>query len=133
MHRYSLPLRGFVHCPDCGKKLTGSGSKGKRAKYYYYHCFGSPCRFRVRADLINRSFIAALEKLTALEAYRNIYGIILVRTFSTSPLTAKELLMFGELEKDDFQLIKTECEKRIKLLSLELQKTASGTEKGERD
>lgn len=148
-----LPLRGFVHCPDCGKKLTGSGSQGKRAKYYYYHCFGSPCRFRVRADLINRSFIAALEKLTALETYKNIYGIILKQTrqalFNESIssqrvlnqhinrsieriLKAKELLMFGELEMDDFLLIKTGCEKRIKVLSLELQKATSGIEKGEK-
>lgn len=147
-----LPLRGFVHCPDCGKKLTGSGSKGKRTKYYYYHCFGSPCKFRVRADLINRSFIAALEKLTALEAYQKLYGIILEQTrqdlFNESAnsqrilhqsisrlieriLKAKELLMFGELEKDDFQLIKTECEKRIKVLGLELQKAASKTGKRE--
>jgi len=33
-----FPFRGFLTCPDCGKLLTASISKG-RAKYYaYYHC-----------------------------------------------------------------------------------------------
>lgn len=31
-----LPLRGCLKC-YCGKKLTGTPSKGKMGKYYYYY------------------------------------------------------------------------------------------------
>lgn len=37
-----LFLRGFFHCPSCGRLLTGSASRGKCGKqYYYYHCRSS--------------------------------------------------------------------------------------------
>ena len=35
----SFPLRGYLKCPTCGKNLTGSRSKSKTGKhYFYYHC-----------------------------------------------------------------------------------------------
>ena len=40
-----LPLRGFLICPECGKILTGSGSRGRSKRYYYYHCTAE-CGFR---------------------------------------------------------------------------------------
>ena len=33
-----FPLRGFVRCESCGRPLTGSWSKGRTARYAYYHC-----------------------------------------------------------------------------------------------
>ncbi len=32
-----LPLRGFLVCPKCGRNLSGSASKGRNNRYYYYH------------------------------------------------------------------------------------------------
>ena len=37
----NLPLRGFFFCPDFGRNLTGSASKGRSNRYYYYHCLSS--------------------------------------------------------------------------------------------
>jgi len=35
----SFPLRGHLKCPTCGSTLTGSRSKSKTGKhYFYYHC-----------------------------------------------------------------------------------------------
>ncbi len=35
----NLPLRGSVRCSKCQNKMTGSGSRGKLGKkYFYYHC-----------------------------------------------------------------------------------------------
>ncbi|MEO7978051.1 zinc ribbon domain-containing protein [Flavobacterium sp.] len=36
-----LPLRGYLLCPECGKLLTGSPSKGRNQYYRYYHCASS--------------------------------------------------------------------------------------------
>ncbi|WP_212003966.1 zinc ribbon domain-containing protein [Chitinophaga sp. HK235] len=36
-----LPLRGFLVCKQCGRPITGSGSKGNGGTYYYYHCQSS--------------------------------------------------------------------------------------------
>ena len=33
-----FPLRGFVRCDACGRRLTGSWSKGRSDYYAYYHC-----------------------------------------------------------------------------------------------
>lgn len=36
--REDMPLRGFIECSHCGKKLTGGPSGGKLKSYYYYFC-----------------------------------------------------------------------------------------------
>ncbi len=43
-------MRGFLICPDCGRLLTGSSSKGQDGnKYYYYHCI-LPCKACFHTD-----------------------------------------------------------------------------------
>jgi NAD(P)-dependent dehydrogenase (short-subunit alcohol dehydrogenase family) len=44
-----LQLRGFLLCPNCGKLLTGSGSRGCGSRYYYYH-YNSKCSARFKAQ-----------------------------------------------------------------------------------
>src|SRR5690606_13319516 len=51
----NLPLRGFLVCPECGRNLTGSASKGRTNRYYYYHCVSS-CGFRQKAEIANDIF-----------------------------------------------------------------------------
>lgn len=141
----ALLLRHFLHCPICNKKLTGSASKGRSKRYYYYHCT-VPCRFRIRADMVNALFLQELNKLIADEAYLKLYKKILKLTskdlFTAQALTqktdsqsidrlierilkAKEQLLAGEIEPDDFQIIKTDCESRISLLGIQLQQAAT--------
>jgi len=56
-----IPLRGFLVCPRCGRLLTGSGSKGRKERYFYYHC-SSACGIRYRADHTNQEFIREIKK-----------------------------------------------------------------------
>jgi hypothetical protein len=41
--RTEFPLRTFVRCASCEATLTGSFSRGRSARYPYYHCFRRNC------------------------------------------------------------------------------------------
>lgn len=72
----TLPLRGFLICPTCGKVLTGSASKGHAKHYSYYHCFAG-CKFRNRADAINQQFVYELKKYIPRPEMAELYKIVL--------------------------------------------------------
>lgn len=61
--REELPLRGNLLCSKCGSHLTGSASKGKMGKrYFYYHC--NSCKGeRYLAEKANQSIKEVLAKL----------------------------------------------------------------------
>ncbi|TZF93716.1 hypothetical protein FW781_18675 [Chryseobacterium panacisoli] len=61
-----FPLRGFINCPFCRRKLTGSTSQGKIKKYGYYHCSTSKCKGRFKADFLEKSYESLLKKITLL-------------------------------------------------------------------
>ena len=91
----SLPLRGFLICPECGKILTGSASKGRNKYYSYYHCFdGCTCRFS--ADAVNDRLIYELKKYIPRPEAINVYKVVLTESWysQTAPLLndRKELL-----------------------------------------
>ena len=71
-----LPLRGFLICPICGKKLTGSASKGNGGKYYYYHCLHG-CKWRNRANTMNELFENYLKTLSFSKQSIELYNKIL--------------------------------------------------------
>jgi hypothetical protein len=51
-----LPLRGFLDCKICGKKLTGSASTGGSGiNHFYYHCTKG-CKGRIHAHIVNSAF-----------------------------------------------------------------------------
>ena len=39
----NFPLRRTVMCGVCGRPLTGSCSRGRGGKYFYYHCYNKQC------------------------------------------------------------------------------------------
>jgi site-specific DNA recombinase len=57
-----FPLKGFVMCSGCGKKLTAGFVKGRKEKYPRYWCWNPKCPVRVSAsrDEIERGFIQIL-------------------------------------------------------------------------
>jgi len=147
----TLLFRRFLYCPVCNAKLTGSASKGKSKYYYYYHC-RSKCGFRVRADKINDLFFLELAKLTADKAYADLYKLVLKsireeffeeqtvsqKSFSMSIdkligriLKANELLLKGEIEAEDFRLIRNDCEKSISSIGLEMNRVTSAIKENE--
>lgn len=139
-----LPLRGFLKCPLCQQTLTGSASKGRSRYYYYYHCT-SECKFRVRADQINDLFVSELNALVPGKYYISLYKIISGRAYKRifgdlysdhstviknvdqqfeRVIKAKDLLSAGEIDADDYLLIKADCEDKIHALGRDLHHAA---------
>ncbi|MCY1660903.1 recombinase family protein [Chryseobacterium sp. SL1] len=79
----ALPLRGFLVCPECGKTLTGSGSKGRagRNTYFYYHCTRY-CKTRHKAREVNALFEELLSEMSIEEDKQSVYKSILEERFS---------------------------------------------------
>ncbi|MGQ3087692.1 recombinase family protein [Flavobacterium sp.] len=137
----NFPLRGFLICPDCGKNLTGSASKGsKGGYYYYYHCIPS-CGFRKSATQANKMFEEDLKKFefpVVLQSllsdivstnYKNITSVfdskrkaiaLEIERLNAKLSKARELLFTDKLDADDYKEIKEECRKNIELLENEL-------------
>jgi site-specific DNA recombinase len=148
-----LPFRGFLYCPNCNRKLSGSGSRGRTKRYYYYHCF-SPCSYRIRADEVHEVFGTMLKSLKADKEYDKLYKFILQDTFQelvhkhvvdeayisaavnkliTRTSTAKVLLTNGGIDSEDYLAIKQDCEQRINALGSELHNAYAITLKYEQD
>ena len=60
-----FPLKGFVLCTGCGKKLTAGWVKGRKEKYPRYWCWNPKCSVRVSAsrDEIENAFVNVLHLL----------------------------------------------------------------------
>ncbi|WP_378106309.1 recombinase family protein [Chryseobacterium sp. sg2396] len=140
----NLILRGIFQCPNCGKTLTGSGSKGKRKKYYYYHCTKG-CAYRLSATLLNLNFLKFLNNLKVNEAFRESVRKIsndinaneqkaynykkneIARAMEkvvNRNLNAQQLFTRGEIDYDDYNLIKNNCKTSLKNYTKQLQNEA---------
>ncbi|MBU1719049.1 MAG: recombinase family protein, partial [Bacteroidetes bacterium] len=92
-----LPLRGFLECPRCGSKLTGSASKGHGGRYFYYHC-GKGCKERFRATLANEKFVELLEEIQPDHNAIDLYDAILKEILSENENRRKETAKTTEVE-----------------------------------
>lgn len=138
----NLPLRGFLLCPDCGHLITGSASTGRSGnKYYYYHC-QSPCSYRYKSEIINSKFLEILQSLE-MRASKNYLKKVLKQNFeklinnpqkerkailleidrlNSRLKQARNKLMEGVIDDEDYFEIKTECKGQIEKLEAKLTK-----------
>jgi site-specific DNA recombinase len=144
----SLPLRGFLICPKCGKLLSGSASKGRNKYYAYYHCFGD-CTHRFRADGVNLLFEKEISKYTPRKEMKSILKFSLSKAYYSQTshaqedrkqLTAligeqesrlcraRELLLSGQIDPDDYRAMKSEHEERLNRLQVKASALATQTE-----
>jgi site-specific DNA recombinase len=140
----NLPLRGFLICPDCGRTLTGSASKGRNGYHYYYHC-KSFCGVRYNALEVNKAFESLLEDLVPRAGMADLYTSIVVDTFQNgtqhyledkkriiSQITeqnnrltkSRELLLSETIDALDYKEIKKSCEDKILRLEADLKDLA---------
>ncbi|MFD2741692.1 zinc ribbon domain-containing protein, partial [Sulfitobacter aestuarii] len=60
--RATSPLRGFVLCDSCGKRMTAAWSTGCRQRYAYYRCATRGCQARGKS-VRRASLEGSLEKI----------------------------------------------------------------------
>ena len=135
--REELPLRGFLTCPKCGKNLTGSASKGRNGKFFYYHC-NRGCGERQKARELNVNFVAILELLRFNKNGIGLLGEVLkqelklnskdtkmevskinyeIQKQNTRLKNARELMLDGELSAKEYKEMKVEIEEELRALT----------------
>lgn len=134
-------LRGFLVCPLCGLKLSGSFSRGTTKRYPYYHCRGG-CRTRINALFLNECYQRKLQQLTfsngAIDLFKSVLEdwntgtlkaeYIQNRNFVKRKLIeqkslhskARKLFVADALKPDDYNELKRECQVNSKCLKREL-------------
>lgn len=138
----NLPLRGFLICPKCGKNLTGSASKGRSRRYYYYHCVPA-CGFRHRANVVNSLFEKELKKYEYPCSIKNILKKLLLENYkrytgntdnkkknisdeinalNAKMSVARDKLLSGAIDDEDYRIIKSENKERVEELENQLRK-----------
>ena len=77
----NLPLRGSVRCSKCNSKMTGSGSRGKLGKkYFYYHC--NICsNDRYRAEKANKLMENVLDQFKFKKGVISLYEDLAMQIF----------------------------------------------------
>ena len=135
-----LPLRGFLNCPRCGKKLCGSGSTGGSGlKHFYYHCLKG-CKERVRAAEVNKAFADYIATFRFKAEVTNLYPEILKEVFKSKSgqknedkkaieleieknkerlNRAQQLMLDGEMDMTEYKEIKRTIEPKIDALLTE--------------
>ena len=64
-YKDEFPLKKFLKCPECGRHLAGSYSKGRHKRYAYYHCVTKGCLFKpVRSEFTEESFLDYLNSFS---------------------------------------------------------------------
>lgn len=75
-----LPLRGFLVCPNCGRMLTGSPSKGRTQYYYYYHC-STKCGWRHKSEVVNDAFMNQITEFMVRPGMTEIIRLSFIEKF----------------------------------------------------
>jgi site-specific DNA recombinase len=96
-----LPLRGFLTCPRCSGKLTGSASTGGSGiKHFYYHC-RLGCKERVKANVVNDAFSDFINGIVFKNAVEFVYSEISDTFFKSKAgdKAANQKALHAEIEK----------------------------------
>ncbi|NCI50910.1 recombinase family protein [Sediminibacterium roseum] len=140
--RLRFILKGFISCPKCGRLLTASGTTNRSGSlYHYYHC-NSKCGYRRRCDALHEKFMDELKKLRPatqyLEEYRNLIQVNYanqnsktnrkkgremrsIEIFTERIYKAKNLLLDGHIEFEQYKEIKDDLEAKIRLLGYSIE------------
>ena len=74
-----FPLRNFVICSNCDRKLTGAWSTGKkRKKYAYYKCQTNGCSVNIRKQDLEKIFYEYLKEFQAIPEILDLFESIII-------------------------------------------------------
>jgi site-specific DNA recombinase len=95
-----FPLKGFLVCPECGKLLTASKSRGRSRHYTYYHCYRG-CSHRINSDRITKAFDDELKKYVPKKEILDIYHRIVSETYyeMTSDIQVSKKQLWGQINE----------------------------------
>ncbi len=145
-----LPLRGFLICPKCGYKLSGSASRGYSKYYHYYHCFPN-CGVRYNFGRVNIEFIKHLAKYTLEPEVCDLYKTTITQVYEAATgeektdlalykkqlneyhdkiTKGRELLLKGDLDGADYRNIKSDCERQVAIIESKLVELSEKADKG---
>lgn len=135
-------LRGFLVCPLCDRKLSGSFSRGSTKRYPYYHCQGK-CKTRINALFLNDCYQLKLQQLVLSNGAIDLFKCILedwntgsqkaaylqnrnlvVRKLNEQESVlskARKLFVADILKVDDYSELKREYQVNSKCLKRELR------------
>lgn len=146
--RDELPLRGYLSCPQCGRNLTGSASRGRLGgKFFYYHC-SNGCKERQRAQDMNKEFLKVLHRFNAQGTILELGAKVFTKQIkaenkqSKSELeritkeleknrmrikNAQVLMLDGELDPTEYKEMKIKLTEEIEKLGAEETKIRQGS------
>ena len=133
-------MRGFLVCPECGKLLTGSKSKGRSRYYAYYHCVGG-CSHRVNADTVNNAvkedLLKFLPRIGNMDFYQETVTknymeqahealtekneiLLQIKGYEDRLSHTRELLATRQIDASDYRDMKSEYSTKIAALESQL-------------
>ena len=120
--------------------LTGSASKGRTQRYYYYHC-SSACGVRHKASDANEKIVEEIKKYVNPLPKLQLYKEVITSVFKSKTglqrqemqqlkvqleeanrrlAKARDLLLAGDIQADDYRIIKSDSEEKINRLEVKL-------------
>lgn len=123
--REDFPLRNFVLCESCRHPFTGSWSRGRKARYAYYHCYYRGCAFYgkgIPKHNLEKDFAALLQTLELDQ-----------RTLQAIRIMAEEVWLYKTARQDEAasrflqerEKQRREIEESLKGLADKLARTSS--------
>jgi site-specific DNA recombinase len=146
--RDEFPLRGYLLCPQCGRNLTGSASKGSTAHFFYYHC-SNGCKERHRAEELNEEFSKMLNGFKISTQGNELYALTLKHVLMGNNASnqkelvsickeiekqnqrlknARMLMLDGEISAEDYKAMKVKIESGLNRLVAEQNKLSKTNE-----
>jgi site-specific DNA recombinase len=136
-----LPLRGYLECPRCRGKLTGSASTGGSGKkVWYYHCKDG-CKERIPAGKVNSAFEEKLKEIQFNDEVIQLYQKVTENLFGSDNIEKNnnqrkvnleiqkyeqqlskmlELLSNNEISSEDFAAFKKSINPKISELKIQI-------------
>lgn len=118
-----LPLKGSLVCPNCGKTMTGSASKGNGGYYHYYHCqrkYG--CKTAFKASVANSEFEGYLQQFQANNEAITLYSAILEDVFNVGDVEREQKRAFLEKGIENVKKQIAELDEKLMTDSLPLER-----------
>ena len=147
--RDEFPLRGFLICPDCGRTLTASASRGKmKTLFYYYHC-NKGCKVRYKANIVNEKFEELITSHITNEQTIDLFSVLVknclkgrntIVRYDIEKLqkdidkqrqrlkNAKAMVLDGEISAEDYKEMKHEIESNLERLESDQTKIRNSLE-----